>query len=230
MVCKTSLLVASRLLTGRQQTGQTEWSKVGKYTGTTEKYLTEDGEKEAAALGKSFFGKGKLIDPSTLARIFVSPRVRAQQTLEFLMPLADRQNAIVCEDVREWEHGDYEGMTSQEIRSLRAEKGLDKDKEWSIWTGGCPGGESVEDVTARVKRMISTILEIQEPSFHEDKPANILIVGHGTFLRCFAKIWGGVPIDSPLYISLGTGTVAVMSFEGNVNKRTIVIGHQGHVE
>jgi sedoheptulose-bisphosphatase len=123
--------------------GQTEWSKHGKYTGKTEIELTDTGRKEALALGDSFVGPTKLIDPSHLVHIFVSPRIRARETFELVTenyPEA-RKRATFEEDFREWDHGNYEGMTTQQIRDSRAEKGLDTSSEWSIWAGGCEGGE-----------------------------------------------------------------------------------------
>lgn len=46
----------------------------------------------------------------------------------------------ITEAVREWDYGDYEGMTSKQIREERARLGL---APWNIWTDGCPGGEYV---------------------------------------------------------------------------------------
>ncbi|KAF4945627.1 hypothetical protein FGADI_11808 [Fusarium gaditjirri] len=123
--------------------GQTEWSKLGKYTGKTDIELTDTGRKEAIALGDSFFGPGKLIDPSHLVHIFVSPRIRARETFKLVTEDYPEltQRATFTEQVREWDHGGYEGMTTQQIRDLRAEKGLDTSAEWSIWASGCEGGE-----------------------------------------------------------------------------------------
>ena len=88
---------------------------------------------------------------------FVSPRTRAQRTLELLelgcrgrMPWNEQgkpenREAIrteaeveVTEAIREWDYGDYEGLTSKQIREQRAERG---EGPWNIWTDGCPGGE-----------------------------------------------------------------------------------------
>ncbi|KAI1047337.1 hypothetical protein LB505_012667 [Fusarium chuoi] len=123
--------------------GQTEWSKIGKYTGKTDIELTEAGKKEAIALGDTFVGPDKLIDPSHLVHIFVSPRIRARKTFELVTEKHPemRQRATFTEDLREWDHGDYEGMTTQQIRDFRAKKGLDPSSKWSIWTDGCESGE-----------------------------------------------------------------------------------------
>lgn len=44
----------------------------------------------------------------------------------------------VTEAIREWDYGDYEGLTSKQIQEQRAERG---EGPWNIWTDGCPGGE-----------------------------------------------------------------------------------------
>lgn len=45
----------------------------------------------------------------------------------------------ITEAIREWDYGDYEGLTSPQIRELRAKQGL--GSSWDIWRDGCPGGE-----------------------------------------------------------------------------------------
>lgn len=88
---------------------------------------------------------------------YVSPRQRAQRTLELLgigckerlpwqekrkpeseEPIRTEATLEVTEAIREWDYGDYEGLTSQQIRELRKQKG---EGPWDIWRHGCPGGE-----------------------------------------------------------------------------------------
>lgn len=95
--------------------------------------------------------------PRNLAHIYVSPRKRAQRTLELLgfgctEPLPWKAHGEVetgedsktdakvevTESIREWDYGDYEGVTSKEIREQREKDG---QGEWDIWRDGCPGGE-----------------------------------------------------------------------------------------
>ncbi|EGU75892.1 hypothetical protein FOPG_12891 [Fusarium oxysporum f. sp. conglutinans race 2 54008] len=207
--------------------GQTEWSKVGKYTGKTDIELTDTGKKEALTLGDRFMGPNKLIDPSYLAHIFVSPRIRARETFELVAGNYPeiRQRATITEEFREWDHGDYEGMTTQQIRDLRAEKGLDTSSEWSIWAGGCEGGESVEDITRRANDVISAIRDIQKDYIDNENGGNVMVVGHGTFLRCLWKVWAHLPVDSPINIQFDTGSVATLSYKDNdINSRTVLIG------
>ena len=120
--------------------GQTEWSKSGQHTSTTDIDLTPFGVEQMRNTGRALIGPSNLqmIKPENLTRIFVSPRQRAQQTLQLLLEdvdpeFKDKIPVEIDEDVREWDYGDYEGITSAEINELRKKKGLDdKDHKWSI--------------------------------------------------------------------------------------------------
>lgn len=137
--------------------GETEWSLNGRHTGTTDIPLTANGEKRIRATGKALVGDDRLIVPRNLAHIYVSPRKRAQRTLELLglgckegeMPWerhgdveeggdSSRAKIEITDRIAEWDYGDYEGVTSKEIKKTRAEKG---QGDWDIWRDGCPGGE-----------------------------------------------------------------------------------------
>lgn len=99
----------------------------------------------------------------------------------------------VTEDIREWDYGDYEGLTSAQIKGQREKAG---EKVWDIWRDGCPGGESPADVTKRLDRLIKDI----RTRFHDEaigKPkgdapiSDVLLVAHGHILRAFAMRWIG---------------------------------------
>ncbi|PVI06782.1 phosphoglycerate mutase-like protein [Periconia macrospinosa] len=226
--------------------GETEWSLNGRHTGTTELPLTENGEKRIRATGKALVGDDRLIVPSNLAHIYVSPRHRAQRTLELLnIGCKDRYpwsssstSASPSEDIRshasieitpsirEWDYGDYEGLTSPQIRQLRAKRGLNSD--WDIWRDGCEGGEMPADVT---KRLDALIAEIRE-KWHKGKfghgdtgPKDVLIVAHGHILRAFAARWVGKNLaDNPSLI-LEAGGVGTLSYEHHsIDEPAILLG------
>lgn len=133
--------------TNKPLTGETEWTKNGRYTGTTELELTEHGMNQVLASGQIIVGAGRLIDPSKLAHVFISPRRRAVQTFELAFSDTDKQmlrdtkKVSVTDKLAEWDYGLYEGLVTKEIRALRKEHGLDGDREWDIWRDGCEGGE-----------------------------------------------------------------------------------------
>lgn len=133
--------------------GETEWSLSGQHTGTTDLPLTANGEKRVRATGRALVGNDRLIVPKQLSHIYVSPRSRAQRTLELLdigchdpfpwqlhglPPEATRSaeegekhstdaRVSITGDIAEWDYGEYEGVTSKEIRGRRKEKGLSEN-------------------------------------------------------------------------------------------------------
>lgn len=92
-------------------------------------------------------GAGNLIDPAKLARVFVSPRQRAQQTFDLLFgekqskSLTDANKVATTEALAEWNYGAYEGLITSEIHARRREQGLDQERSWNIWKDGCENGE-----------------------------------------------------------------------------------------
>ncbi|KAK3215373.1 hypothetical protein GRF29_19g3052309 [Pseudopithomyces chartarum] len=246
--------------------GETEWSLSGRHTGTTELPLTPNGESRIRATGKALVGPDRLIVPGNLAHIYVSPRRRAQRTLELLdlgcrerypWEEAEREDHVgsggaeernakreradglrtlapieITEAVREWDYGEYEGETSRDIQAKRRDAGL---PPWDIWSDGCPGGESPQDVTARLDALISSIRE----KFHVGRfgkgagwkgadgtgPNDVLVVAHGHLLRAFAARWVGRDLrDNPSLI-LEAGGVGTLSYEhGRVEEPAILLG------
>lgn len=224
--------------------GETEWSLNGRHTGSTDIPLTANGEKRVTATGRALVGDDRLIVPKNLAHIYVSPRKRAQRTLE-LINLAYHESlpwprhgeppvgeGLVCaarvqitEDIREWDYGDYEGITTPEIRKLRSKQGLDAN--WDIWKDGCPGGESPTDITERLDRLILEIRDKWQAPAMENNNENgdVLIVAHGHILRAFAQRWAGKALhDGPTFL-LEAGGVGTLSYEHhNISEPAILLG------
>lgn len=211
--------------------GETEWAKSGRYTGTTDIELTPRGIAQVSSMAVRLVGAGKLVDPSRLAHIFVSPRRRARHTFELLQQWASswtvvEKDAITyTEDIAEWDYGDYEGLTAMEIRRLRKEKALDKDREWDVWRDGCEGGESMQEVTERLDRLISHVRAIQVRCMDVGKPADVLLVAHGLVLRCFVKRWLDFTVDFPLQMILAPGAIAMLSYKNsNIHEPALHVG------
>lgn len=127
--------------------GETEWTINGRYTGVTELELTDNGVQQVLGTGKILIGPSKLIDPSKLAHVFISPRKRAQTTFDLLFEGAGKQTlekegkVSTAEELAEWDYGNYEGLLTKEIRARRKDQGLDKERPWDIWRDGCEDGE-----------------------------------------------------------------------------------------
>ncbi|KAF2789397.1 putative phosphoglycerate mutase [Melanomma pulvis-pyrius CBS 109.77] len=209
--------------------GETEWAKSGRFTSSTDIGLTPAGVAQVSSASAKFVGAGKLVDPCRLALVFVSPRVRAVDTFALLLPPASSgvgaDKVVYTEEITEWNYGHYEGLKDQEIRLLRKNGGLDKESEWNIWSDGCEGGESKQQVTERLDRLILHIKETQKPYMRGEKPVDVLLVAHGLILRCFVKRWLGLSIDNPLPMILAPGAIAVLSYKNNdVDKPAFHVG------
>ena len=125
--------------------------------------------------------------------MWVSPLQRARRTCE-LAGLSDR--AEVHQDLREWDYGDYEGITTKEIRQTVP--------NWSVWSHGCPGGEDATAVTARCQRLIDQLLTIE---------GDVALFAHGHILRSLAGTWMEQGACGGKHLILGTGTYSVLGFE-----------------
>jgi probable phosphoglycerate mutase len=167
--------------------GETPWSAAGKRTSYTELELTPDGERQARELGAAVAGR-------TFAAVLCSPRVRARRTAE----LAGLAVTAVDEDLAEWSYGEYEGLTTPEIRARRP--------GWYQWTDGCPGGESPEQVGARLDR----VLERARPALER---GDVAVLGHGHALRVAGARWVGLPPSGGGLLRLDTATVCVLGHD-----------------
>lgn len=133
----------------------------------------------------------------------------------------------VTDKIREWDYGDYEGITSKEIRALRAERGLGS---WDIWRDGCPGGESPEDIIERVDALIDEIRQQHhQPYIGKDEDeagcsGDVLVVAHGHILRAFAMRWVDKPLAETRFI-MEAGGVGTLSYEHkNIEEPAILLG------
>ncbi|MFC3961819.1 acid phosphatase [Nocardia jiangsuensis] len=172
--------------------GETPWSALRKHTGRTDLPLTALGERQAAAAGPVLAG---LALRAPLVR--TSPRRRARHTAE----LAGLTPDGVDENLAEWDYGDYEGRTTEEIR--------ESVPDWTIWTGTVPGGESAAQVTARVDAVLRRVL----PELLE---RDVVLVGHGHLSRSLIARWNEFPVLEGRRFAMSTGGISVLGFDRDV--------------
>lgn len=169
--------------------GQTEWSRDGRHTSTTDLELTPKGVEQAEKL------KGHL-DPSAFGLILSSPRRRARQTAE-IAGFTGEYEPSIDEDLVEWAYGDYEGKTSDEIS--------DTVPGWTIWTHPVPGGESADQVSERLDRVVERV--------RSSGVDQALCFGHGHALRALAMRWLDFDLTQGVHFPLDTSTVSVLGSE-----------------
>ncbi|KAK9899415.1 phosphoglycerate mutase-like protein [Cystobasidium minutum MCA 4210] len=197
--------------------GQTEWSLNGRHTGTTDIPLTPKGEELITALGLRVVGKGRILDPDLITKILVSPRTRAQKTFELLFaPEAGNpkisEMKTTYEGVREWTYGDFEGALVGNVNKERRAAGR---PDWDIWTQGCEGGESVQQMSDRVDEVVQYVRKMHnewlsaEERKEDDRGGDVVIVSHGHFSRCFVARWLGLPLKDGQLFTVDVGGVSI---------------------
>jgi probable phosphoglycerate mutase len=165
--------------------GETEWSRDGRHTSTTDLPLTPDGEAVAKGLHDR-------LDDDDFSLVLTSPRARARETAR----LAGHPEAVVDGDLAEWDYGDLEGETTPEIRETYP--------GWTIWSGPVPGGESAADVGVRLDRVIARCRGMD---------GRVLVFGHGHSLRAMAARWLDLRVADGRHLRLDTATVSVLGWE-----------------
>ncbi len=148
--------------------------------------MTETGRTQARAVATS-------LREWEFTAVMCSPLVRARETADLA---GVGTNAIIDPDMQEWDYGDYEGLTSDQIR--RTTPG------WVIWNEGVLNGESVDDVAARGARVLQRVKEIK---------GNVLLVAHGHFLRILTTVWLDLAPIEGRRLELSPAALSVLSEE-----------------
>jgi broad specificity phosphatase PhoE len=166
--------------------GATEWAQDGRHTGWTDVPLNHDGRRQVGTL------VSRLAEWS-FAAVLCSPLQRAVATCELAGLRADAQ---IDPDLREWNYGGYEGMTTAEIRAGRP--------GWQLWEDGVIGGEMLAEVAARTDRVMAKLRSV-----HGD----VAVFAHGHLLRVFAARWIGQPARLAQFANLSTASVSTLGWE-----------------
>ncbi|ORV17992.1 acid phosphatase [Mycobacterium celatum] len=174
--------------------GETEWSKSGRHTSRTDLELTADGRRQAAAAGRALADL-QLDSPM----VITSPLRRAVSTAELAGLTIEDKSPLVAE----WDYGSYEGLTTAQIRR--------SEPEWLVWTHGCPGGESVAQVTARADTAVALALGHMATR-------DVLFVGHGHFSRAVITRWLELPLCEGIRFGMIAGAIAVCGFEHGIRQ------------
>jgi broad specificity phosphatase PhoE len=174
--------------------GETAWSLSGQHTGLTDLPLTARGECNAGRLGER-------LKSLEFARVFTSPLQRARRTCE-LAGFGSR--AEVDRDLVEWNYGDYEGLTTADIRAKRP--------DWEIFRDGFPGGESFAEIGARADRVVNRVRSID---------GAVLLFSSGHFLRVLAARWLGLEPQGARYFLLGVASLSTLTYEHNPSEPAI---------
>jgi broad specificity phosphatase PhoE len=178
--------------------GQTEWAVSGQHTGRTDIPLTDEGRAQARQLHD-------VVAQLDFSAVLVSPLGRARETAS-LAGLGKQMT--VCDELAEFDYGDYEGLTTKQIREKVPGWTLWTDRcqngEILLWTDPCPNGETLQAAAERCRKVIASA---------HDTGGNVALVAHGHILRILAVTWLNLPATEGKHLMLDTGRVSILAHE-----------------
>lgn len=171
--------------------GETEWSMSGQHTGRTDIPLTERGRRLAVDAGNLW----RTLRGADPVLVLSSPRARARDTADLAGLTVERYD----ERLAEWDYGDYEGLTTPQIR--------ENVPDWTVWTHPCPNGETAGQVGARADAVIAEV---------RASGGDVVLVGHGHFSRVLMARWIGLPAAEGVRVTLDPASWSVLGDERGV--------------
>lgn len=173
--------------------GKTVWSGTGRYQGFSDVALNEEGMKQAEQLGLR-------LAKEKLTAVYCSDLQRACDTASAVARFHSVEVAQTP-DLRELNFGRCEGLTFQQIVEL--DPGV-----MAIWQGvdtvrSFPGGESLQDLAARVRRFTERLQKLgQEES--------VLVVAHNGSLGIMICLLLGIGIEHWWQFKITTASLTIL--------------------
>jgi broad specificity phosphatase PhoE len=132
----------------------------------------------------------------------MSDRLRASMTCE---QAGLGTVAQIDTNLAEWDYGDYEGLSTAEIRLFRP--------DWNIWEDGCSGGEMPAAVTRRADQSITRL---------DDLEGKLLLFSHGQFERLLAARWIGLRAVEGQHFAIAPTSISILSIETDHPPRRVI--------
>jgi probable phosphoglycerate mutase len=139
---------------------------------------------------------GERLAGRKFALVLTSPLERARRTCELS---GFGAAARLDPDLLEWDYGDYEGKTTEDIQKERP--------GWSLFSDGVPGGETIGQVAVRARRAIDRAVAATEAG------GDVALFAHGHILRILAACWLELPAEAGRFFALGTAGIGVLGHE-----------------
>jgi probable phosphoglycerate mutase len=161
----------------------TDWTVSGQHTGRTDLPLNDAGRVKALGLREQLTGR-------SFAAVWSSPLARALETARIVGFAPEERR-----ELREWDYGAYEGLTTAQIREQRP--------DWDLWRDGCPDGEDAAEVGRRADAALAML------------PArgDVLMFSHGHMLRVLTARWLGLPAADGALFVLAPAGIGVLGHE-----------------
>jgi probable phosphoglycerate mutase len=174
--------------------GETAWTITGQYTGRTDIPLTQQGERDAKKLGARLKGLA-------FTQVMTSPLQRARRTAELA---GFGKSVVVDADLAEWDYGACEGRRTADIRAERP--------GWRLLEDGCPGGETLEVISARADRVIDRLRSLE---------GDMLVFSHRDILRILTARWLRLHAVEARRFYLTTASLSILGYHHDLDEPVI---------
>jgi probable phosphoglycerate mutase len=118
---------------------------------------------------------------------------RALETARHAVPGGE---PIVVDALAEYDYGDYEGLTAAEIE--------ERNPGWDLFVDGCPGGETMHQVSARCDAFIAKL----------ERTASgraAIVFTHGHLSRILTARLVGLPAQAGAVLQNDTASVGIIA-------------------
>lgn len=184
-----------RLIIARHH--ESEWNKLGLWTGKRDRHLTEYGFRKSEEMGR-------LIQDLRVDRAFASMQVRSIETLSSMLEAVGRYDVPTehAKALNERDYGEYTGKSKWDMERLIG------TERWNAvrrdWDCPVPGGETLKMVYERV---LPFYLDKILPRLRDGE--NVLVVSHGNAIRALQKYVESVPEDAVRNIEMLFGSIMI---------------------
>ena len=183
--------------------GESEYNKLGIWTGQKDVSLAEGGYEEARKAGEIL--KKEKIDVA-----YVSDLKRTQQTFDEIKKVCGIDD-VVCQAVASLKERDYGVHTGKNKWQVKEEIGEDEFQRIRRgWDTKIDGGETLKDVHDRV---VPYYKESIKKDLLDGK--NVLVVSHGNTLRVLVKYLEDIDDTKICDLEIGTGEVHCCTIDEN---------------
>lgn len=180
---------------------ESEWNKLGIWTGSRDVHLTDYGRKKS-------FEMGALIRDIAFDHAFVSTQVRSFETFTEMSKGMEQENIPVERSCahNERDYGEYTGKNKWEMQKQLGEEVFNCVRR--DWDCPVPGGETLKMVYERVMPFYKTTVL---PFLKAGK--TVLLVSHGNAIRALMKYIENVPDEKVKDIEMLFGSIVIYKLD-----------------
>jgi 2,3-bisphosphoglycerate-dependent phosphoglycerate mutase len=189
----------SKLIIARHH--ESEWNRLGLWTGKRDRHLTDLGFEKSGEMGK-------LIANIHIDYAFASMQVRSIETLSCMLDAMEIFDIPIehLSALNERDYGDYTGKNKWDMEKVLGEEGWNNIRRG--WDVEVPHGETLKMVYARV---VSCFEQKILPRLAEG--SNVLIVAHGNSLRALVKFVENISDADIEKIEMPFGTTVIYDID-----------------